>query len=231
MTISDSDVENVLRLTNRVRGSIGDRTFSANASGPYVRQRVVPLNPDTPLQQQVRRGFRRIVRRWSGWLDDDARSRWNAYARAMVRTSPIKRTAHPSGRDEFLRLNLMRQAFGLLDHYYPPQAFNVAWQLPYVITMTAPSPLIAINWTGTQPFFGDPWARLFCSSTVRHPSTINSFKPPYIRRIALPGGGSPPLTFGSGQVVTAGDRVFVKIVTQWGDGRLTPSWRVRVIVQ
>lgn len=64
-------------------GSLGGSTFSHNASGAYVRLTGQTVNPNSPLQQQVRNQFKAATQAWSG-LTQVQRDSWVAFANAIV---------------------------------------------------------------------------------------------------------------------------------------------------
>lgn len=69
-------------------GSLGGSTFSHNANGPYVRLKGNPVNPSSPLQQQVRNQFTAAATSWAT-LTDVQRASWVAFANAIVFKDPL----------------------------------------------------------------------------------------------------------------------------------------------
>jgi len=62
-------------------GSVGNViTYSTWKGRPYVRNKVIPLNPNTTLQQNVRKAMKLIVEEWQG---EGAPSQlaWDVYAK------------------------------------------------------------------------------------------------------------------------------------------------------
>lgn len=67
-------------LAQDVRGSQNGLTFSRNKGGAYVRQKVSPVQPNTPAQRLVRQNFSTNTKLWSGTMTAAERAAWMAYA-------------------------------------------------------------------------------------------------------------------------------------------------------
>lgn len=67
-------------LAQDVRGSQNGLTFSRNKGGAYVRQKVSPVQPNTPSQRAVRQAFAINSKLWSGTMTAAERAAWVAYA-------------------------------------------------------------------------------------------------------------------------------------------------------
>jgi hypothetical protein len=64
------------------RGSVGGTVFSRNTGGAYTRQRVAPINRNTPKQTVVRQNFAGNSKMWSATLTADQRQAWTLFAQA-----------------------------------------------------------------------------------------------------------------------------------------------------
>lgn len=67
-------------LAQDVRGSQNGLTFSRNKGGAYVRQKVSPVQPNTPAQRAVRQAFAINTKLWSGTMTAAQRAAWATYA-------------------------------------------------------------------------------------------------------------------------------------------------------
>jgi len=61
-------------------GSVGGAVFSRNRYGSYVRQRVSPVNPNTPPQNDIRAAMTAISQAWRDVLTPEERLAWTQYA-------------------------------------------------------------------------------------------------------------------------------------------------------
>lgn len=94
-------------IASNVRGKVGDQVFAANRAGPFVRDYVIPSNPDTSKQQQARGVLTSAKVRWDG-LTDSQRLAWGAAAesKAWMQRNKQMRNYQCSGYQLFMKLNL-----------------------------------------------------------------------------------------------------------------------------
>lgn len=64
-------------VVTEIRGSLGGNVFSRNKGGAYVRQRVKPINPNTPKQAAVRGTFGTLQALWRS-LTQAQQDEWKA---------------------------------------------------------------------------------------------------------------------------------------------------------
>ena len=111
---------------------------TAGRFGPVSRRRVIPFNPRTQRQMEVRRHLAEQTRRF-GQLTDAQREDWNAAA-ATYRSHPRQGQSGPlTGLHLFVRVNCKLALFGLapLDTPPPPPVFQELAPQDLVITNTA----------------------------------------------------------------------------------------------
>lgn len=65
------------------RGSIGGVVYSRNTFGAYTRQKVTPVNPNTPAQTAQRARFANAANDWVQTLTEAQRQTWDQYASAV----------------------------------------------------------------------------------------------------------------------------------------------------
>ena len=94
-------------------GSIGSQTFSHNRSGPYVRRRAIPVNPNTNRQSAVRAANAALASQWSNVLSQPQRDAWEVYAANIVRTNKLGAQIFLTGFNHFLRSNVEAVVHGL----------------------------------------------------------------------------------------------------------------------
>lgn len=91
-----------------MRGSIGGTVFSRNAGGNYARARTVPVNPNSPLQAEIRAALQTLVEYWQNSLTQAERDAWNLYAANINMQNRLGETIHISGYNHFIRSNTIR---------------------------------------------------------------------------------------------------------------------------
>jgi hypothetical protein len=85
-------------------GSQGGTTYSRNRNGAYVRQRAVPVNPDSAKQRTVRTNITAISKEWS-LLSDAQRSAWSYAAANFPRQDSLGQTYTLTGFQFFMSCN------------------------------------------------------------------------------------------------------------------------------
>lgn len=90
----------------QISGSIAGTVFSHNRYGPYIRNRSVPVNPNSPAQQAVRANLAYLVAEWHDTLTAVQRAAWAVYAAAINFTNPLGDTIKLTGFNHFIRSNV-----------------------------------------------------------------------------------------------------------------------------
>lgn len=91
-------------LLSDISGSIGGTTYSRARGGAYARNRSVPINPKTALQEANRDLFSSISTQW-GTLTGPQIDAWNVSAHAYPQLNRLGETYYPSGRQFFMMCN------------------------------------------------------------------------------------------------------------------------------
>lgn len=88
-----------------IRGSLGGNVFSRNKGGAYVRQRVKPINPNTPKQAQVRGTFGTLQARWRS-LTQAQQDTWKAAVANYTAVNRVGDTIQYTPLQLFTRCNM-----------------------------------------------------------------------------------------------------------------------------
>lgn len=88
-----------------ISGSIGGQVHSHNRSGPYIRARTTPVNPQSPRQNLVRSIIQVLAPAWSNDLTQAQRDQWEIYANEIVRTNKLGAKIKHTGYNHFIRSN------------------------------------------------------------------------------------------------------------------------------
>ncbi|GAI82401.1 unnamed protein product, partial [marine sediment metagenome] len=108
-----------------LRGSIAGNTYSRNRYGAYVRARTKPINPDTPLQTQVRSALAWSVEHWFSSASPDQRIAWGDYADKVNMLNKLGEVMRLSGYNHFVRSNSIRKRNADTIVLPGPTIFNV----------------------------------------------------------------------------------------------------------
>jgi hypothetical protein len=93
-------------------GSLRGDTFSRNRYGPYIRNRSIPVNPNTPSQSAARQTFSDQSQAWAG-VTSTAKQNWRDYAALHPRVNAFGEEIILSGASQFVSTNALRVAAGL----------------------------------------------------------------------------------------------------------------------
>jgi hypothetical protein len=107
-------------ILGELRGSIAGNTFSRNTYGAYVRQRVAPIQPNTPYQMGLRSILTTLSKRWTYILSEDKRNAWSDFARLNPFTDPLGAVIYLSGIAMYQRINALRLRVGEDVMDWPP---------------------------------------------------------------------------------------------------------------
>lgn len=106
------------------RGKFGGSVASRNASGAYIRNLVIPVNPDTPAQSARKAVFAEVATNWRD-LSQVQRDEWNEAVPNFEHTDIFGDTIQPSGFNLHQQLNLNLAAIGLAFISSPPAPSEV----------------------------------------------------------------------------------------------------------
>lgn len=107
-------------------GSIRSDTWSHNRFGMYVRNRTIPVNPNTDRQVSIRATLAELTTRWAQTLTAVQRTAWNLYGASVVMKNKIGQDIFLTGFNHFLRSNIERRNQGDT----PVDAGPVLFELP-----------------------------------------------------------------------------------------------------
>ena len=97
----------------QIKGSISGTTFQQGPYGTVIRNRTVPVNPQSPKQVIVRTSMATLSFRWSNILTTAQRSAWDAYAALTPLPDRFGQLVPTKGRQMFLRYNVAAFALSL----------------------------------------------------------------------------------------------------------------------
>lgn len=94
-----------------LRKSSGSATASRNRYGPYIRARVVPVNPATDFQTDVRDFFAYLSQHWKE-LTESQRDAWSALSQEVPIVDSLGQTIVLAGNAFFAKVNILRNQVG-----------------------------------------------------------------------------------------------------------------------
>ncbi len=205
-------------------GSIGGTVWSHNRSGVYIRNRSIPVNPNTDRQNAVRNAVRSIAIAWELVLTQPQRDAWDVYAANVTWQNRLGQAITLTGLNHFIRSNTPRVRSGIARVDAAPVIFDIA---------AAEGALAATASEGTQDFTidGDPagaWigeadAWQFYYMGLPQNGSRKFFGGPYRLLTAVPGAGPPPfpVVIAGAFPFAEGQRLWLRSRVARGDGRLS----------
>ena len=216
----------------QLSGSVGGVTASRNSAGAYLRNRTVPVNPNSVRQQSVRSGFAAAAEKWRE-LTAAQREGWAGYATGTPLLNRLGESITLSGFAMYCRVAAFIRSTN------PSQSIDVsAPSQPGLSVLGVTNVLLQEN-TGI-------------TITIDTPDTLTNYivavGPSLSSGVSFPGGPvtayavgndfagdagaaiEPTESFNRYGLPVAGQRRVVRIAAMSTDGRLSDVWRQIVTV-
>jgi len=217
-------------------GKQGGIVWSRNRSGAYVRNRAVPVNPNTDRQVAVRNLVRGLAIAWQTVLTQDQRDGWDLYADNVVWKGVLGQDVTLTGLNHFIRSNTPRLLCSVARVDDAPGVFNLTeaeqslgcsaseatQQLIVTFDDTAAwcdeDDAFQVVYMGIPKnpsikFFGGPWRQIACilGDAITPPAS------------PAPGAGTPGWPF------VAGQRIWIRTRIGRADGRVSEFARTNFL--
>lgn len=132
-------------------GSVRADTFSRNQYGSYIRNRTIPVNPNSPAQTVVRGRFTQLSQYWRDELTPGKRILWSDYAEAHPTINKLGEAIILSGQAMFIGLNGRLLAAGGSIAENPPGLPNFVFtNFAVVATVDDVGPTIVLTVSGVD---------------------------------------------------------------------------------
>jgi hypothetical protein len=210
-------------IAAEIRGSIGGAVFARNRGGQYVRNRSIPLNPQSVRQVEVRADFGDLSNRWSTILTEAQREGWANYAANVPLPNALGESRNVTPLNMYQRGNALA-----LDTAIPfiddgPTEFTLGPTITPTITLdVAADTLTVTDLGGYDPDTSGVIGLLIQQGRPQQPG-VNFYKSPFRKIDGRPivnlAGGLPtavPLAF----PLAAGQAQFIRTNVVTSDGRV-----------
>ncbi len=207
-------------------GKIGGIVASHNAGGQYFRVFVVPTDPSSPQQNQIRNAVTNLSNRWVNILTQVQRDAWALYASNVTHTNRLGDPINLSGLSEYVRSNVPRSQEPLLPRVNDaPIVFDLGEFSAPTFTVSAGTQLITVNFTDADAWTGETDSAMLVYASRPQNQTINFFKGPYRFANSILGNTAIPITSPQDLAVpfpvALGQRVHLYVRVTRVDGRLS----------
>lgn len=220
-------------IGTKLSGSLGGITASRGRGGGYFRSRVVPTNPSTERQGQVRTNFARLSIAWKDDLTPSQRTAWGVFATNSPLPNRIGEIKVIPPLAWYIKANSIRALANRDRVDNAPATFGLgSLGVPTNVLIEAPND---VNFVLAN---GDDWAKsaqgafLVFVSAPQNPG-VEFFKGPYQFAGQVNGALVPPTglrVFTTPNTQSAGQKVFVRLVATQPDGRPTTEVILSAIV-
>lgn len=218
-------------------GSVGGTVFSRNRSGPYMRNRSMPINPGSEFQQNVRFAVALLASRWVETLTPAQRAAWEAYALNVPLTGPLGDPRNVGGIGMYIRSNAPRVAFPYLTPTViddAPTIFDLGtFTQPVIGVADAAADTVSVGYTNTDEWANESGSGMYFYLSRPNNPSINYFKGPYrwcgyvAGDDAVPPVG--PIALDAPFPFEVGHKLFLRVNVTRVDGRLASSFRGSVV--
>lgn len=205
-------------------GSIGGTVWSRNRFGAYVRNRSMPVNPNTDRQVGIRNAVRSLSIAWETDLTQAQRNGWNVYAANVTWKNRLGQDVNLTGLNHFIRSNtqLVVLGFGRIDDAPATQLIGKA-ELELGCTASEATQQLTISFDDTAPWATDAGSFQHFFLGLPQNAGIAFFGGPW-RYVVSVAGVVPAV---SPKVATApwpfaeGQRLWIRSRIMHADGRLS----------
>jgi hypothetical protein len=111
-------------LMSEMRGKLNGSVFTKNRYGMALRNKVTPVNRNTPDQSKIKALFTSFNQKWRT-LTEDQQKAWNAAVQDFKRTNIFGDSFTPSGMNLYTELNTSLAVIGQAEITKPPLPVNV----------------------------------------------------------------------------------------------------------
>lgn len=136
-------------MIGELSGKLGGQVFARNRAGAYVRQYVIPVDPNTAAQVKARSSFGSAASSYHS-LEDTVKSQWNDFALYRYLPKNGSNTGQYSGFNAFTALgqaaiNAEKQALGVSTIEFVGPDINPTSLLQFSLSQTPPAKTVQGN--------------------------------------------------------------------------------------
>lgn len=225
-------------MLSSLSGSVDGATYSHNRGGPYVRERTIPIDPDSPEQQALRDTMAELATIWAVTLNTAQRDRWQLFANKNKHPNRIGEMRKISGRAEFFRANIIRGQMKAwlgedIGYIVTPSTIGPSCVTSPSFSIVCSDPATAefyMSWDDTEAWSTSGGSALLIYLSDPQTNVINWFRSPYtLASFAQTGyGGTRSFNLPAIAPIDAEKRVFWKARITMDDGRVSQPWMGRI---
>jgi hypothetical protein len=215
-------------------GSAGGTTWSRNRHGAYIRNRSVPVNPNTDRQVAARNAVRQLTIAWQNTLTQAQRDAWKVYADNIPWQNKLGQVTTLTGLNHYVRCNQLLVLTGATRVDDAPAIFNLgqAEQALSAVASEATQNLL-VAFDDAAPWCSEDNAHQFLEVGLPQNGGVQFFNGPWRYADKVDGDSTTPPT--SPATVAApfpfaeGQRMWLRSRIVRADGRLSEFAQVNFL--
>ena len=217
-----------------ISGKMGGVVFSHNAGGPYIRNKGLVTNPNTPKQQTVRALLAQLTSLWVDTLTAVQRDGWTNYAANVPLINRLGQARNVSALNQYVRSNVPLIQAGFARQDDAPVIFSLGDFTQPIALAQAAGQTLTVVFTDTDDWAGEDDAGMLVYVSRPQNQSVKFFAGPYQLAGSIDGDAllppvSPallPLPF----IVAEGQNVFWRAQVIRADGRLSADVKLSALV-
>lgn len=216
-------------LITQASGSVFGMTFSRNKGGNYIRQRQIPVNPNSPQQQAVRGIVGDLSNLWVNTLTAAQRTAWTDYAANVPLVNKLGDPNTVPALSMYVRSNTPRVQAGQARVDDGPTDFTLGGFTNPSFGVDAANDEVDVSFTNTDAWANETGSFALVYASRPQNASIDFFKGPYRLAGVIAGDDvtapTSPAAIALPFAVVAGQKVFFKFSVSRLDGRLSQVFR------
>lgn len=205
-------------------GSIGGTVWSHNKAGVYIRNRSIPVNPNTDRQAAVRVAVRNLSIFWDTELTQGQRDAWDEYAANVSWINRLGQSINLTGLNHYVRCNTQKIISTIARDDTAPGIFDIGdAEDQLACTASEGTQDLTINGNAGAPWLVEALGWQYYYMGIPQNASRKFFGGPYRFVTAVPGAGPPPfpIVIAAPWPFVEGQRIWLRSRIQRGDGRLS----------
>lgn len=202
----------------QIIGSVSGNTFQRGKTQTIIRNRTIPVNPNTPGQGNVKTAMQLASSAWLAVLTEAERIAWKLYAQATELTDVFGDKYKASARNMFIRTAVPSILGGGAIPTVAPSLPGIALQKLVAFTLSEAD---GVELSSVSPALAAGEA-LFISISPQQNITRNYYKSPYVSGVTITSADTLPVVLKTpAEGVVIGQRYFVRYRTADASGRMS----------
>lgn len=205
-------------MGGQIKGSVSGSTFQQGKYGQVIRNRTVPVNPNSTGQASVREAMSLASSAWGQILTAEERAAWDDYAAKTTLPNKFGDNIHVSGRNMFIRSAVPAVLAGVAIQTVSPATPDIALNKLITVTMSEAD---GIELTGVSPTMTTGQLVQLSLSVPLNP-TNNYYKGPFKTGLYIDDSTTFPVMLKApGSNLVEGQRYFIRHRTSDANGKVS----------